>query len=71
MEHKMQVHKQVQEFNPERGSVITIGTFDGVHLGHRTILKKVVNEARVRDLNAASQNGGAKANRFKTTQYLR
>jgi riboflavin kinase/FMN adenylyltransferase len=52
MAHKMQVHRHAKEFHPQRGSVLTIGTFDGVHLGHRAILKKVVDQARARDLNA-------------------
>lgn len=26
---------------PERGSVVTVGTFDGIHLGHREILRRV------------------------------
>ena len=37
-----------------RPSVATIGTFDGVHIGHQWLLKHVVNEARLRDLEAVA-----------------
>ncbi|TMK23044.1 MAG: bifunctional riboflavin kinase/FAD synthetase [Actinobacteria bacterium] len=33
-------------------SVATIGVFDGVHVGHQMLLKKVVDEARARDAKA-------------------
>lgn len=32
-----------------RGSVVTIGAYDGVHLGHRTIISEVIRRARERD----------------------
>jgi riboflavin kinase/FMN adenylyltransferase len=35
---------------PLKSSVVTIGNFDGVHLGHREIFRKVVSEARRREI---------------------
>lgn len=33
---------------PEQGSAITIGTFDGVHLGHRALIARTISEAKER-----------------------
>ncbi len=35
-----------------RGSVVTIGSFDGLHLGHQQLLDRVVRDARARDVPA-------------------
>jgi riboflavin kinase / FMN adenylyltransferase len=33
---------------PEEGSAVTIGTFDGVHLGHRSLIARTISEAQER-----------------------
>lgn len=38
---------------PDGGTVVTIGNFDGVHLGHREIFRRVVGAARSRQAAAA------------------
>lgn len=47
------VRRLAQLVPPPEGTVVTIGNFDGVHLGHRTIFRRVVGEARARGAAAA------------------
>jgi riboflavin kinase/FMN adenylyltransferase len=41
----MQVHKNIDTLPLFRNAVVTIGTFDGVHEGHRQIINKLKKEA--------------------------
>ena len=46
----MKIYHNIEEFVPLKNAVVTIGTFDGVHVGHRKII------ARVKEL--AANTGG-------------
>ncbi|MCZ6692877.1 MAG: bifunctional riboflavin kinase/FAD synthetase [Bacteroidetes bacterium] len=44
----MKIYRGIEEFNPVQNAVVTSGTFDGVHLGHKVILKRLIQLAKKR-----------------------
>lgn len=37
----MKIFHSINEFHPDKKTIVTLGTFDGVHIGHTEILKKL------------------------------
>ncbi|HEY8999850.1 MAG TPA: riboflavin biosynthesis protein RibF [Mucilaginibacter sp.] len=42
----MKIYHHIDEFTPVKNAVVTIGTFDGVHLGHRKIIEQIKQQAK-------------------------
>ena len=46
----MQVEEELAEFTPKKDTLLTIGVFDGVHLGHKYLLSQLIESARRENL---------------------
>jgi len=51
----MDVLTELENIKSEGRSILTIGSFDGLHRGHQEIVKKVVSQAQLQHLQLHQQ----------------
>lgn len=48
----MKIYNSINEFKTSKKTIVTLGTFDGVHIGHNAILDKICNTATKENLES-------------------
>ena len=43
----MEVYYSKGKLNPLKGSILTVGSYDGIHLGHRKLLSDLVRDSKL------------------------
>lgn len=49
----MKIFNSIQEFSTPAKTILTLGTFDGVHKGHKSLLQKLINSSKEKGCESA------------------
>lgn len=48
----MKIYNNLSEYNSNQKSFVTVGTFDGIHIGHQKVIKNLIKNAKSKDASS-------------------